>query len=186
MADAERMARRLPDPVFLLRRRSRRFSADGAFPEDAASHRQDRRSGGVVRRDGRRLLAVLRSAMPAVWRWVRVFHDPVQDFGRPVRLDGIHRVAARRAFLRLAGLRFFLFENMEYGPARLRASCRDAESCGKLVCIPVVAAIYTFPRSLQIVVLGLVSSLWILLCLQIGALTSHGGVEPEPECSHPA
>ena len=54
------------------------------------------------------------------------------------------------------------------------------------VWIPVVAAIYTFPRPLQIVVLGLVSSLWILLCLQIGALTSHGGVEPDPECPHPA
>jgi hypothetical protein len=43
------------------------------------------------------------------------------------------------------------------------------------VWIPVVAAIYTFPRALQIVVLGIVSSIWVLLSLQIGSITSHSG-----------
>lgn len=37
------------------------------------------------------------------------------------------------------------------------------------VWIPVAAAIYTFPRSLQIHVLSLVASFWVLLSLQIGS-----------------
>ena len=40
------------------------------------------------------------------------------------------------------------------------------------VWIPVVAAIYTFPRPLQIHLLSLASSFWVLLCLQIGARTA--------------
>jgi len=48
------------------------------------------------------------------------------------------------------------------------------------VWIPVVAIIYTFPLSLQVMVLGVVSSAWVLLSLQIGFITSHGKlIEPQ-------
>lgn len=48
------------------------------------------------------------------------------------------------------------------------------------VWIPAVAAIYTFPRPLQIHMLSLVSSFWVLLCMQIGSrsATSAGRTEP--------
>ena len=43
------------------------------------------------------------------------------------------------------------------------------------VWIPVVAAIYAFPRPLQIHILSLVASFWVLLCLQIGCRTAAAG-----------
>lgn len=45
------------------------------------------------------------------------------------------------------------------------------------VWIPVVAAIYTFPLPLQVAVLGLVSSIWVMLSLSIGSITSRSKEE---------
>lgn len=53
------------------------------------------------------------------------------------------------------------------------------------VWIPVVVAIYTFPRALQIVVLGIVSSIWVLLSLQIGSITSHSATNARHESQRP-
>ena len=47
------------------------------------------------------------------------------------------------------------------------------------VWIPVVALIYTFPLPLQVVVLGIVSSIWVLLSLQIGSITSRSMANAE-------
>ena len=39
------------------------------------------------------------------------------------------------------------------------------------VWIPVVAAVYAFPRPLQIQVSGFATAFWVLMCLKIGALS---------------
>lgn len=76
---------------------------------------------------------------------------------------------------------FFLWMGSGFSVSETRRTCRDGflarvwlpniESSW-CVWIPVVFAVYAFPGDLQVQVLGLVSSFWTLMCLQIGKRVS--------------
>lgn len=81
---------------------------------------------------------------------------------------------------------FFVWLGCDFSVAKTRDTVRGG-FVGRVVMpnlvanwcvwIPVVAAIYTFPLPLQVIVLGIVSSIWVMLSLSIGSITSRSKEE---------
>lgn len=83
---------------------------------------------------------------------------------------------------------FFLWMGSGFSISRTARTCREGYFkrvvlpnllANWAVWIPAVMAVYAFPRSLQIQMLGLVSCFWSLICLQLGK-RAHGGAEGAP------
>ena len=132
--------------------------------------------------------ALMSSMWAVVYVWFYGFQGRMFGMGH-----GLATLAAKSAFDQFVWVpfvvlpvssSFYLWMGCDFSFRAMAAKCRAgfvrrvvlpnlfANWC---VWIPVMFAIYAFPRDLQVQILGLVCSIWTLLQLQIGERLSDGG-----------